>query len=76
MTEQDTVLAGGERPWRRPGASLDDFFNYGFNEHSWKEYASKQIALKLKLLKGLSNEEVQNQVQSQAQGVSAMYERD
>ncbi|KAK8525382.1 hypothetical protein V6N13_123091 [Hibiscus sabdariffa] len=29
-----------ERPWRRPGADITDFFNFGFNEDSWKEYCS------------------------------------
>lgn len=47
-----------ERPWRRPGASLDDFFNYGFNEHSWKEYAARQVALRLKVIKNITDEEI------------------
>uniref|UniRef100_A0A7S3LJN5 Pre-mRNA polyadenylation factor Fip1 domain-containing protein n=1 Tax=Aplanochytrium stocchinoi TaxID=215587 RepID=A0A7S3LJN5_9STRA len=28
-----------EKPWRRQGATLDDYFNFGFNEQTWKEYA-------------------------------------
>ncbi|KAI8915170.1 Fip1 motif-domain-containing protein [Powellomyces hirtus] len=31
-----------DKPWRRPGADITDFFNYGFNEQSWKAYCSKQ----------------------------------
>ncbi|XP_077964226.1 uncharacterized protein LOC120823926 [Gasterosteus aculeatus] len=27
-----------ERPWREPGAVTSDYFNYGFNEESWKLY--------------------------------------
>ncbi|KAK8634967.1 hypothetical protein V6N13_022845 [Hibiscus sabdariffa] len=29
-----------EKPWRRPGTDITDFFNFGFNEDSWKEYRS------------------------------------
>lgn len=31
-----------DKPWRKPGADLTDFFNFGFNEDSWKEYCNKQ----------------------------------
>ncbi|KAJ3142986.1 pre-mRNA 3-end-processing factor fip1l1 [Geranomyces variabilis] len=31
-----------EKPWRRPGADISDFFNYGFNEQTWKLYCEKQ----------------------------------
>ena len=31
-----------EKPWRIPGADLTDYFNYGFNEESWKAYCEKQ----------------------------------
>lgn len=27
-----------DKPWRRAGADLSDYFNYGFDEESWKEY--------------------------------------
>ncbi|KAG9396713.1 Fip1 motif [Carpediemonas membranifera] len=26
--------------WRNPDADLSDYFNYGFNEQSWKLYAA------------------------------------
>lgn len=29
-----------ETPWRSPGVDISDYFNYGFNEQMWKEYAS------------------------------------
>lgn len=61
-----------DRPWRRHGASLDDFFNYGFNEHSWKEYAARQIAIKLKQIKGISEEEIAASLQGNQESV---YER-
>ncbi|KAL1211872.1 FIP1[III]-like protein [Cardamine amara subsp. amara] len=27
-----------KKPWRNSGADISDFFNYGFNEQSWKDY--------------------------------------
>ncbi|GBG25130.1 Pre-mRNA polyadenylation factor fip1 [Hondaea fermentalgiana] len=36
-----------DKPWTRMNASLDDFFNFGFNEQSWKEYAARQVALRI-----------------------------
>jgi hypothetical protein len=27
-----------ERPWAKPGVNLADYFNYGFNEDSWRAY--------------------------------------
>lgn len=30
------------KPWRRPGAVLSDYFNYGMNEATWKNYVRKQ----------------------------------
>lgn len=34
-----------DHPWRRPGARLEDFFNYGLNERSWREYAARQVSI-------------------------------
>lgn len=31
-----------KRPWAAPGAKLSDFFNYGFNEKSWRVYCAMQ----------------------------------
>jgi len=33
--------------WRDPGAVQSNFFNYGLNEQTWKEYAARQVALRL-----------------------------
>ncbi|KAI5630471.1 pre-mRNA 3'-end-processing factor FIP1 [Silurus asotus] len=38
-----------EKPWRKPGADLSDYFNYGFNEESWKAYCEKQKRLRMGL---------------------------
>jgi pre-mRNA 3'-end-processing factor FIP1 len=31
-----------DKPWRKPGADITDYFNFGFNENSWKAYSTKQ----------------------------------
>ncbi|KAJ3092953.1 cleavage polyadenylation factor subunit fip1 [Quaeritorhiza haematococci] len=31
-----------EKPWRKPGADITDYFNFGFNEQTWKAYCTKQ----------------------------------
>jgi len=35
-----------EKPWKKPGADINDYFNYGFNETSWKLYCQKQQQLR------------------------------
>lgn len=29
-----------QKPWRRPGVDITDFFNFGFDEQSWKDYCN------------------------------------
>lgn len=31
-----------DKPWRRPGTDITDYFNYGFDEFTWALYCSKQ----------------------------------
>ncbi|XP_057208142.1 pre-mRNA 3'-end-processing factor FIP1 isoform X2 [Triplophysa rosa] len=38
-----------EKAWRKPGADLSDYFNYGFNEDTWKVYCDKQRRLRMNL---------------------------
>ncbi|XP_078141797.1 pre-mRNA 3'-end-processing factor FIP1 [Centroberyx gerrardi] len=35
-----------EKPWGKPGADISDYFNYGFNEETWKAYCEKQWRLR------------------------------
>lgn len=34
-----------DKPWRKPGADITDYFNYGFNEDTWKAYCERQKRL-------------------------------
>jgi hypothetical protein len=36
-----------DKPWRKPGVDMTDYFNYGFNEDSWKQYCQKQVQVRL-----------------------------
>uniref|UniRef100_UPI00398F14EE pre-mRNA 3'-end-processing factor FIP1 isoform X3 n=1 Tax=Pristiophorus japonicus TaxID=55135 RepID=UPI00398F14EE len=38
-----------DKPWRKPGADLSDYFNYGLNEETWKAYCEKQKRLRMGL---------------------------
>lgn len=35
-----------DKPWRKPGADITDYFNYGFNELTWRAYCAKQKMLR------------------------------
>lgn len=44
-----------DKPWRKPGADITDYFNYGFNEVSWRSYCAKQKMLREnKKVKGIN----------------------
>ncbi|KAI1809790.1 Fip1-domain-containing protein [Poronia punctata] len=38
----DQDLTENDKPWRKPGTDLSDYFNYGFDEFTWAMYAAKQ----------------------------------
>ncbi|OAG29687.1 hypothetical protein NEDG_00820 [Nematocida displodere] len=35
-----------DKPWKKPGEDITDYFNYGFNETTWREYIQKQKKLR------------------------------
>ncbi|CDS40209.1 pre mrna 3prime end processing factor fip1 [Echinococcus multilocularis] len=35
-------LGEDDKPWKRPGADITDYFNYGFTEDTWLQYCEKQ----------------------------------
>ncbi|KAG6156558.1 cleavage polyadenylation factor subunit fip1 [Claviceps purpurea] len=42
----DEDLAEKEKPWRKPGTDISDYFNYGFDEFTWALYAAKQESIR------------------------------
>ncbi|KAJ5388766.1 hypothetical protein N7509_011307 [Penicillium cosmopolitanum] len=41
-TDMDVDFPTDDKPWRRPGSDVSDFFNYGFDEFTWVSYCLKQ----------------------------------
>ena len=33
-----------EKPWRKPGADITDYFNYGFTEDTWAAYCNRSFS--------------------------------
>lgn len=60
-TEQD------EKPWRKPGADISDYFNYGFTEDTWKQYCEKQRRMRLDSQRGPYTVTAANPVANAAQ---------
>lgn len=36
-----------DKPWRKPGADITDYFNYGFNEDTWRAYCERQKRIRM-----------------------------
>ncbi|XP_014273637.1 pre-mRNA 3'-end-processing factor FIP1 isoform X4 [Halyomorpha halys] len=36
-----------DKPWRKPGADITDYFNYGFNEETWRAYCERQKQMRV-----------------------------
>ena len=36
------INALADKPWRRPGSDISDWFNYGFDELSWEAYCYRR----------------------------------
>ncbi|KAL1960411.1 hypothetical protein VTO42DRAFT_7710 [Malbranchea cinnamomea] len=45
-TDMDADFAEDDKPWRRPGTDISDYFNYGFDEFTWASYCLKQQDLR------------------------------
>ncbi|KAH8871115.1 Pre-mRNA 3'-end-processing factor FIP1 [Schistosoma japonicum] len=41
-----SALGDEDKPWKRPGADITDYFNYGFTEETWIQYCEKQKILR------------------------------
>ncbi|KAJ5674439.1 uncharacterized protein N7477_004373 [Penicillium maclennaniae] len=42
LSDMDNDFPADDKPWRRPGTDISDFFNYGFDEFTWVSYCLKQ----------------------------------
>ncbi|KAI8097575.1 Fip1 motif-domain-containing protein [Halteromyces radiatus] len=49
-----------DKPWRKPGADITDYFNYGFNEVTWRAYCAKQKTMRDKKVTGNVDMDMQN----------------
>jgi len=36
-----------EKPWKKPGADITDYFNYGFTEETWAAYSNRQRRMRV-----------------------------
>lgn len=36
-----------DKPWNAPNADITDYFNYGFEEESWRDYCMAQIKMRM-----------------------------
>ncbi|KAE8356347.1 Fip1 motif-domain-containing protein, partial [Aspergillus coremiiformis] len=45
-TDMDADFPEDDKPWRRPGSDISDYFNYGFDEFTWASYVLKQQELR------------------------------
>ncbi|KAJ5690776.1 Pre-mRNA polyadenylation factor fip1 [Penicillium macrosclerotiorum] len=41
-SDMDNDFPTDDKPWRRPGSDISDYFNYGFDEFTWASYCLKQ----------------------------------
>ncbi|KAI4124736.1 MAG: hypothetical protein LQ338_004654 [Usnochroma carphineum] len=44
--DMDADFSEDEKPWRRPGTDMSDYFNYGFDEFTWASYCLRQDTLR------------------------------
>ncbi|KAI4181445.1 MAG: hypothetical protein L6R41_006618 [Letrouitia leprolyta] len=44
--DMDADFSEDDKPWRRPGTDMSDYFNYGFDEFTWASYCLKQENLR------------------------------
>ncbi|KAL9129699.1 MAG: hypothetical protein Q9175_007225, partial [Cornicularia normoerica] len=59
--DMDTDFPEDDKPWRRPGTDMTDYFNYGFDEFTWASYCLKQSSLRKEVTDSKKQmEEMQN----------------
>ncbi|KAL8870853.1 MAG: hypothetical protein Q9174_003199 [Haloplaca sp. 1 TL-2023] len=46
QVDMDADFSEDDKPWRRPGTDMTDYFNYGFDEFTWASYCLKQDSVR------------------------------
>lgn len=63
-----------DKPWRKPGADITDYFNYGFNEETWRAYCERQKKMRIHEsgvgLAGLTAAQNPQGIHDQRQGIN------
>lgn len=63
-----------DKPWRMPGADITDYFNYGFNEETWKAYCERQKRIRIhESCAGLPMQTMSNQSWSNTTTATTQY---
>lgn len=63
-----------DKPWRMPGADITDYFNYGFNEETWKAYCERQKRIRIhESCAGLPMQTMSNQSWSNTTTTTTQY---
>lgn len=61
-----------DKPWRRPGTDISDYFNYTFDEFTWASYCLKQSSLRAEVLDSKKQmEEMQSMLSAGFPGLPA-----
>lgn len=61
LTQTASDFPEDDKPWRRPGTDMTDYFNYGFDEFTWASYCLKQGSLRKEVTDSKKQmEEMQN----------------
>nr|CCA25287.1 conserved hypothetical protein [Albugo laibachii Nc14] len=55
-----------EKPWRKPGIDIADYFNYGFDERGWREYAANQLKVRREIALEKAKEQAARQASTAA----------
>ncbi|MDI1486518.1 MAG: hypothetical protein OHK93_005749 [Ramalina farinacea] len=71
--DMDADFPEDDKPWRRPGTDMTDYFNYGFDEFTWANYCLKQQSLRKEVTDSKKQlDEMQNFMSSGMPGMPSM----
>lgn len=55
-----------DKPWRKPGADITDYFNYGFSEETWRSYCERQKRMRHESGAGISMTNPNSQIKMES----------